>query len=254
MEKIPASVGWDWITKGYALFRKQPADLSMLFFMYLLLTLGLVGIPVVGPIMFFVFSPVFSMTFMHACADIEQDKRVLPNLLFIGFRSPALRTLVILGVLSLVTTVAALGSSALIDGGMFWNVMSGQIKPDEKAVQESDMALAMLVALAVYIPAAMAFWYAAPLVAWQNMKVGKALFYSFFSVRKAGRAFVLYFLIWGAVGFVLLIGTSAGAIVIFAPLAIVLTLIRYCSFYPSYTTLFGSAPVAAQLPEDPPAA
>ena len=59
---------------------------------------------------------------------------------------------------------------------------------DAKTVRESNMSLAMLCAAVLYTPAAMAFWYAAPLVMWQKMAVGKAIFYSFFSVRRAGKA------------------------------------------------------------------
>ena len=106
----------------------------------------------------------------------------------------------------------------------------------------------MLLTLALYIPAAMAFWYAAPLAAWQNMPVGKALFYSFFAVWKSITAFIVYFMAWGficlsAAMIAALLGGPTLSVLILAPLAVVLTLSGYCSFYPSYKSLFGSAPV-----------
>jgi hypothetical protein len=111
------------------------------------------------------------------------------------------------------------------------------------------MSLAMLFAALVYTPAAMAFWYAAPLIAWQNMGVGKAIFYSFFAVKRAGKAFLVYGLAWMVIGVLLpvilssviavLFGKAAIVMVILLPLSILMTVVMYCSFYPTYTHIFG---------------
>ena len=47
MQKVTASTGIAWIRQGFALFRKQPAELSMLFLLYMLLMFSLSLIPVV---------------------------------------------------------------------------------------------------------------------------------------------------------------------------------------------------------------
>jgi hypothetical protein len=206
-------------------------------------------IPLLGQLLPLVLVPVFSMAFMQACVQVEKGQRVYPNLLLTGFRSPAFKTLLMLGVLYVVAATAAIGASALIDGGVFWNVMTGSERVDAKTVQGSGITLAMLLAAALYTPAAMAFWFAAPLAAWQGMGLGKALFYSFYAVKRAGRAFLLYALGWSAVGVVLplLISTLLGKLtgspllmmMVLLPMSIVLTVVMYCSFYPTYTTLFG---------------
>lgn len=249
MEKLPANVGWLWIKQGFGLFRKQPIEMSTLFLSYMFLMLGLGLIPLLGQILPLLLVPMFSIGFMQACADIEQGKRVYPNLLLTGFRSPAFRNLLALGVLYLLAALLAIGASSLVDGGVFWLAMSGQIALDGKTVQGSNMAMAMLFAAAVYLPAAMAFWYAAPLIAWHNMSVGKAIFYSFFAVRRAGKAFLLYGLAWIAIGVLLpaivsafvglLADTVAVTMVVLLPLSMVLTVVLYCSFYPTYTYIFG---------------
>ncbi len=172
MEKLPAKIGWIWVKEGFALFRKQPAEMSTLFMGYMFLMFALGIIPVLGQLLPLLLVPVFSMAFMQACVHIEQGKRIYPNLLLTGFRSPALRTLLTLGVLYLLAAILAVAASALVDGGVFWMVMSGQSTLDAKTVRESNMALAMLFSAAVYTPAAMAFWYAAPLATWQNMSAG----------------------------------------------------------------------------------
>jgi hypothetical protein len=120
---------------------------------------------------------------------------------------------------------------------------------DPAAMQRSNISLAMIFAALVYLPAAMAFWFAAPLMVWQKMPLLKALFYSFFAVVGAGRAFTLYALGWLALGVVvpalvstlvaLLIGSVSVTIFILLPLSIILTVVMYCSFYPTYTQIFG---------------
>ncbi len=252
MEKLPASTGWLWVKEGFTLFRKQPAELSTLFFGYMFLMLALGIIPVIGQLLPLILVPLFSMTFMHACVHIETGKRVYPNLLLVGFRSPAVRNLVKLGTLYLVAAIVAVGASSLIDGGVFWQAITGQIALDTETVRNSNMTLAMFFSAAVYTPAAMAFWYAAPLIAWQNMGVGKAIFYSFFAVRRAGRAFIIYGLAWVTIGMILpvivssivgmLLNSSTASIFLLLPMSLVLTVIMYCSFYPTYTHLFGPAP------------
>jgi hypothetical protein len=107
----------------------------------------------------------------------------------------------------------------------------------------------MMFSAAVYIPAAMAFWYAAPLIFWQKMGVGKAVFYSFFAVKRAGSAFLVYGLSWMLIGVLLpalissliamLFAKSFVVMLILLPLSLMLTVVMYCSFYPTYTAIFG---------------
>jgi hypothetical protein len=255
MEKLPARTGWLWIKDGFALFRKQPAELVTLFIGYMFLMFLCGVIPVVGQLLPLILVPVFSMAFMQACANIEQGKRVTPRLLLAGFRSPALPTLLKLGGLYVLAAVTAIGASSLIDGGVFWKVMTGRMPLDARAMQSSNMGLAMLVAAAVYTPAAMAFWFAAPLAAWQGMGLGKSIFYSFFAVRRAGKAFIVYGLAWVVVGVFLpvilstlvaiLTGAPRMTMVILLPVSIIMTVVMYCSFYSTYTHIFGKPEAAA---------
>nr|WP_314629017.1 BPSS1780 family membrane protein [uncultured Noviherbaspirillum sp.] len=252
MEKLPAATGWQWIKQGFSLFRKQPAELSTLFLSYMFLMMVITIIPLLGQVLPLILIPVFSMAFMQACVQVEKGQRVYPNLLLTGFRSPAFRTLVMLGLLYVLAATLAIGASALIDGGLFWDVMVGSARVEATTVQDSHITLAMLTAGVLYLPAAMAFWFAAPLIAWQGMGLGKALFYSFYAVRRAGRAFAVYGLGWALVGviFPLLLSTLMGQLtgspvlmmMVLLPLSIVLTVVMYCSFYPTYTALFGKPP------------
>lgn len=249
MHKIPAQTGWRWFTQGFSLFRKQPAEISTLFLSYLFLMLGIGFVPVVGQILPLLLVPVFSMAFMQACLQIEQGKRIFPNLLLTGFRSPALSRLLMLGVLYLLAVAVAIGASTLIDGGAFLHMMTRAGGADPEALAKTNWAQGMLVAALVYLPAGMCFWFSAALVTWQDMPVAKALFYSFFAFIRAGRAFVLYALAWLLMGVILpsilstmvalLFGSSVVSLLVLLPLSLILTAVLYCSFYPSYVTIFG---------------
>ena len=249
MEKIPANTGISWIRQGFALFRKQPAELCMLFLLYMLLMFSLSMIPLIGQLLPLLLVPVFSMAFMQACVDIESGKKVRPSLLLTGFRSPALGSLLRLGGLYLVAAAAAVAASALIDGGVFWQLMTGQLQPEQQKVQVAGLPLAILFAGLIYLPFSMAFWHAAPLATWQKMGLFKAIFYSFFAVRRCGMAFLTYGLGWIVVGVALpalisavlslLLGESTFAMMVLMPASVILTVVMYCSFYPTYVQMFG---------------
>ena len=254
MEKLPAKTGWIWVKSGFALFRKQPAEISTLFLAYMFLMLAVGIVPVVGQLLPLILVPVFSMAFMQACIQIEDGKRVFPNVLLTGFRSPALKSLLLLGCLYLLAAVIAVAASALIDGGVFFQAMTGQTPLDAKTAQDSNMSLAMMFSAAVYVPFGMAFWYAAPLIMWQKMGVAKAVFYSFFAVQRETKAFLVYGLAWMLFGVLLpaiisvivalVVGSASITIMVLLPLSIVLTVVMYCSFYSTYTHVFGKPDVA----------
>ena len=100
----------------------------------------------------------------------------------------------------------------------------------------------------LYVPFSMAFWHAAPLAMWQGMGLFKAIFYSFFAVRRCGKAFLAYALGWIIIGIALpavisailslLLGKTAVTVMLLMPLSVILTIVMYCSFYPTYTQVF----------------
>jgi len=245
MNKLPASAGWDWIRQGFDLFRKQPGGLFMIFLGNMLVMLLLGIIPMLGQLIAFVLMPVFTTNFMLACLQIERDKRITPMLLADGYRHPAIATLLGVGLLYLLAGAIILGASSLADDGVLLKLFTGRIQPDAKEVLESNAGSAMLICLLLSIPAMMTFWFAAPLVAFQRMSLGKTLFYSFFAVWRALKAFLLFLFSWFGITLLctqlvfLIFGRSNLAISLMTPLYIVLTIILQCSLYASYRQIFG---------------
>ena len=115
MTQIPASQGIEWIRQGFRLFRQQPAELSMLFLLYMLLMFSLSLIPMIWQLLPLLLVPVFSMAFMQACVEIEAGRKAKPGLLLTAFRSPALGTLLRLGALYLLAAIGCVFASTLMD-------------------------------------------------------------------------------------------------------------------------------------------
>ena len=100
----------------------------------------------------------------------------------------------------------------------------------------------------IYVTFAIVFWHAAPLATWQEMGLFKAIFYSFFAVRRCGKAFLAYALGWIVVGIAvpaiisavlgLILGKAIVAVMLLMPLTVILTIVMYCSFYPTYLQVF----------------
>ena len=247
MEKLPASTGWHWVKQGFGLFRKQPGGMSMLFLGYMVCMLLVSIIPLLGQLLPVILVPIFSVAFAQGCLNIDQGKRVLPSLLLSGFRKPALPVLFGLGVLSLIMAIVAIGASSLVDGGTLWQLVTGQLNPQTspEVIRESNIGSAILLTMAMSIPALMAFFFAAPLIYWQHVSLGKALFFSFFAVWRSLSAFIVLASTWFAISIVtsqllfMIVGRTQMAIQLMMPLSMILTVIMHCSFYAAYRQIFG---------------
>ena len=96
-----------------------------------------------------------------------------------------------LGALYIVAMGAIFALSALVDGGILLSMMLGSGPTgDPETVAASFSPLAVLVAMAGYLPVAMLFWFAPILVAWHDVPPAKALFFSFVSCWRNRGAFV----------------------------------------------------------------
>lgn len=249
MNNITAATGWMWVKEGFAIFRMQPAQFMMLFIGYLLAMLIIGILPIVGQLVPLWLAPTFSMIFMIASYQVERDGRMQTAELREHLASSPFRKLLLLGLLYLLAGGLAIAASSFVDGGFFLKTMLGQAEATPEAIRQSNMMVSMIAAGLFYLPAAMAFWFAAPLIVWQGMPVFKAIFYSFFAVFHAGRAFLIYAACWIVIGILLpslltivlalLIGRGPAVMIFMFILSILLTVVMYCSFYPTYRDVFG---------------
>ncbi len=267
MEILPAIAGWLWVKEGFLLFRKKPVELTTLFLTYVFLMLGICIIPIIGKIAAMVLVPTFSIGFLQACLHVERGEPITQIHLFAGFKSPARKSLLKLGVVYLSAAIFAIAVSSVIDGGMLWDFMTGQKIPKENDLQLPNTQQAILFAMCTYNLIAVLLWFTAPLVGWKNMPVSKAIFYSFFSVFRTLKCFIAYGLSWLAIAIATMLAASISAIMLGAligteqaqtPVALALliasaisSLVSYCAVYRSYAQVFGLEIMSPELEPEP---
>ncbi|ABE33154.1 putative membrane protein [Paraburkholderia xenovorans LB400] len=262
--EVPAKAGYVWFRQGIWLFRKNPLAFLTLFFTYLLVMTLVSQIPVIGGVLPLAFIPGVAVGFMAACRNTIAGKPVFPTILVDGFHSygPVVaKRLLVLGVLYVVAMALVLAGSALADGGMLLKVMLGGATMDQDAIANSNIPLAVLTALALYIPVAMIFWFSPILTAWHDVPPVKAMFFSIVSCWRNRGAFVVFGALWFAVAITVSLGLSAlmqalgagdFAFAVLMPATMIVTTMLYCSFYATYRGCFGvQTPETPDLPTTP---
>jgi len=249
--KLPARRGWLWLLGGFAIFRKNPPVLTMLVVSYWMLIALVNLIPVLGALVATLCIPAFSVSLMNACRELDQGRTIGPQLLFSGFRQN-LRALLMLGGVYLGATISILGVSAMADGGLLLQMMLAGKQPSETALSSGPFLAATQLALLLFTPLMMAYWYAPALAAWHGFPVSKALFFSFVACLRNWRAFLAYAvatLLFGILLPGLVLGLLAAALpdsvnlfgLLFTiPIFFVLVPTVFASFYVSYREVFVS--------------
>lgn len=249
---LPLSAGWLWVQHGYQLFRRQPmAMFTWALSIGMLVLLASFLVPI-GPAIFVTFMPAVSVMTLNACRDIEAGKTVQPLLLWrllgqpgmarrlLGMGGIYMLGIVLAGILAFLPFYGTLGdASALAEAG-------NDLEPLMQAVRAP-----LLLFGALYLVLAALFWHAPVLVAWHQLSLRKALFFSGVACWRNKGAFVVYGLVWAGlvVGFeaaaflLVAIGLPAGLVTLVQmPLSFALAAVLYCSFYPTYTLVFGPPP------------
>ncbi|WP_027796271.1 BPSS1780 family membrane protein [Paraburkholderia acidipaludis] len=249
--EVPAKAGYVWFRQGIWLFRRNPLAFLTLFFAYLLAMTLISAIPVVGGVLPLLFVPGVAVGFMAACRDTVAGKPVFPTILIDGFRaygSVVTKRLFALGVIYVVAMTLVLAASALADGGTLLQLMTLGGTLDTDTLENSNVPLAVLASLVLYVPVSMLFWFAPVLTAWHDVPPVKAMFFSVVSCWRNKGAFVVYGALWMAVSVAVSVGLSvllhaldAGGygLAVLMPALIVLLTMLYCSFYATYRGCFG---------------
>lgn len=254
-ETLPSAAGWRWIRDGFAIFRRNPPLLSMLVVAYWMTVLVLNILPVIGALAASLAIPGLSVGLMQAARELERGRPVGLQTLYGGFRQNP-RTLVALGALYLCCTLAALGASALVDGGELLRFMLSAKPADREAVEGGGFMLPALVVTALMLPVVMAWWFAPVLAAWHNLGVGKALFFSFVACWINWRPFLAY-----GIGLLVVAGLLPGLVVavlllvvpeaqafatalVTVPMVLIIAPAIFASFYATYRDVFGQSELA----------
>lgn len=230
--QVAAGQGWQWIVEGFELFKKSPIIWVVLFIILFLITIALHFIPILGPLVFYILSPVFLAGLMIGCKAQQNGEELEIAHLFAGFKKNT-NSLIALGGIYLVGQIIIFGVMFIFGGGAIFTLMRGG-QPDLAAMTAaiSSAMLAVLVGLALYIPLAMALWFAPALAVFNDMQPVPALKSSFDACLKN----IIPFLIYGIALFVLSLIASIPLFLGF----LVLIPVIFTSIYTGYKDIYSA--------------
>ncbi len=191
---VPAGHGWKWLADGWALFRRQAGAWILITVVFLAVSIVIAIVPVLGNIAGYVLGPIFAGGLMLGCHELARGGELRLGHLFDGFRDRFGR-LALVGVAYFLMFLGAFLVAFAIAGaglGLGWLFGIGGGDPLPGAIGATTMLLAVLVALALMVPAAMAIWFAPALVVLNDFGVADALKTSFGACLKNLVPFLVY--------------------------------------------------------------
>jgi hypothetical protein len=190
---VAAGNGWQWIRGGFELFRQNPVIWIALFFIYLLICMGMSIVPIIGPILVNLLAPVFMAGFMLGCQALESGEELEINHLFAGFKHNTAQ-LITVGGLYLAGMIVIAGVIFVTAGGAV--LALGEAEHAMQAGADADkLLLPLLLLLALMLPLIMAYWFAPTLVVFHGISAADAMKLSFAACLRNIMPFTVYSLV-----------------------------------------------------------
>jgi len=245
---LNALSGWRWVCDGWALFRTQPlAFFSWAMFISLLLMVASIT-PPIGPILFVILMPAVTVVTLSAGRHAAEGHKMLLGMWLEPLKpNGVLKKLLGMGALYLVT--------CLLLGLIAFMPFAADVTEALKSLTDANNLAPLLTAVRTpmiifavfYMLMAAIFWYAPVLVAWHQISILRALFFSGIACWRNKWVFLIYGLSWlavflaidSALSLLVWIGLpNTIAATVQVPINIVGGAALYCSFYPSYASVF----------------
>ena len=198
---VAAERGWSWIADAWALFKRNPGMWIGIIVVFALLFAAMSVVPLVGPLASVVLAPVFTGGLMLGCRALEERGELTLGHLFAGFRD-RFGTLAAVGALYLAATLVIVLIVVLVMGAGVLAMVSGN--PAALAAGGVTLLLAVLLGVALSLPAMMAVWFAPALVVFHEQGAMQAMQESFIACLKN----MIPFLVYGVIGLLLAVVAS----------------------------------------------
>jgi len=228
VRRVPFGRGWRWIVEAFSLFRRSPIIWIILSALLLLIALGLNVIPVVGEYILYLLTPLFIAGMMTACRDLEAGKTIEVGHLFRGFRENTTQ-LITVGGIYLVGQVVIVGVVLSVGGAELQEALRSVADghPEQISADAANrVSLAVLVGSALFLPLAMAVWFAPSLVALDNVLAFRALQTSMRACLANLLPFLCYSVIMSGLLLIAMTPLLAG-LLLWMPLAVISTYTSY---------------------------
>lgn len=234
---VPASRGVDWISAGFALFRKSPLIwvVTLVIFFAILMALSLV--PLLGHIAAMLLQPVLLGGLLLGCRDLDRGEELRIEHLFEGFRRDTNPLLMVGFYSGLAYLAIGLLVTILVGGGAIGLGVLADIGKNSSLLMSEAMigfVFAGLLATLLAVPVAMATWFAPALVLFRGMPALEAMKLSFSACLGNMLPFLLYGLALMVLSVLAIIPAGLGLLVL-GP-----TMIG--SVYAGYRDIFAETP------------
>ena len=194
---VKATDGHAWLFHGFKIFKKQPFIWILSLFTYWIAMFLFGLIPVFGLIFSLIISPGIAFGFIALAHAIDKGENPVPKIIISGFIGNHAKSMLLLGLIYITAISLILLLSLSIDKGSLVNTLTNAEFPKLPSNTESETSrIGTVLAIIIYIPVMMSFWFAPQLVAWNKFSATKAVFYSFFAVWLNKKSFLLYGATW----------------------------------------------------------
>jgi uncharacterized membrane protein len=222
--EIPASRGAAWLGESFRLFRGAPLVWTGLCAGWIVITFGLMIVPLIGMVASNFLQPVFFASFAICAYKQRAGEKISMNDLFSGFRHHV-RALVNLGALLLLAQLAVLVIMAML------GLPTGASTDQEFTIQEYVEALKgkewiLVVGFLLTVAIKGALWFAPPLIAFHGMSTTQAMRWSLYAAIANIGAMSVYGVVLLGLFFVALIPWALGLVVV-VPLMAISTYVGY---------------------------
>ena len=222
--EVPASRGAAWLGEAFKLFRGAPLVWIGLCAGWIVITFGLMIVPLVGMVASNFLQPVFFASFAITAYKQSQGEPISMNDLFSGFRRNV-RALINLGALLLLAQLAILVIMAMM-GLPTANSGERDVSITEYVEMLRGKEWILVVGFLITALVKGAVWFAPPLIAFHGMTTTQAMRWSLYAAIANIGAMLLYGTVLLGIFLIGLIPWAAGLVLVI-PLAAISTFIGY---------------------------
>jgi hypothetical protein len=232
--EIPASRGIAWLGEAFHLFRRKPMAWIGLCAGWIVITVGLLMVPILGGVVANFLQPVFFASFAIAAYRQAAGEDVVMGDLFLAFRRNPW-PLIKLGAILLFAEITIFILMALLGMPMLAAGEKGFVMREYvESLQGKEWILAIGFVLTVLVKGAL--WFAPPLIAFHSMSAGHAMRWSVYAALANIGAMLLYGVALFVLFFVGIVPWGLGLLVVI-PMMVISTFVGYRDVFESEATL-----------------